>query len=82
MLVWCQRILRCFDVPKDTIACTADGKTVEELVAKRLALGNGGKTTRLNLGGGEGDRVRRELEAVGDEAGELSKILVPLSSHM
>jgi len=35
-------------------------------------LGNGRETTVLNLGGIEGDRVLRELEALLDEGGELS----------
>jgi hypothetical protein len=58
-------------VPEDTVACAADGKTVEELVAERLALGDSGKTTRLDLGGVKGDAVRWEAEAVGDQAGKL-----------
>lgn len=59
------------DEAEDTIACTSDGKTVEELVAEGLALGDSGETTRLDLGGVEGDTVRWELEAVGDQAGKL-----------
>ena len=58
-------------LPEDTIAGTTDGKTVQKLVAEGLALGNGGETTGLDLGGVEGDRVRREAEAVGDQAGQL-----------
>lgn len=59
------------NLPEDTIARTANGKTIKKLVAEGLALSDGRETTRLNLGGIEGDRVRREAEAVGDEAGQL-----------
>lgn len=59
--------------PEHTIACTANGKTVQELVSEGLALGDGRKTTGLDLGGVEGDRVRREAETVSDQAGELRR---------
>ena len=43
------------DEPKDTVASTTHGETVQKLVAEGLALSDGGETTRLNLGGVEGD---------------------------
>lgn len=58
-------------LPEDTVACTADGETVEELVAEGLALGDSGKTAGLDLSGVEGDAVGGELVAVGDQAGKL-----------
>lgn len=64
------------DEAEHTVACTTDGETVEELVAEGLALGDGGETTGLDLGGVEGDRVRGEAVAVSDEAGELGESLV------
>jgi hypothetical protein len=60
-----------YDLPEDTIACTTDSKTVEKLVAEGLALGDGGETARLDLGGVEGDAVWWEAVAVGDQACEL-----------
>ena len=46
---------RAKDEPKDTVACTTDSKTVEELIAEGLALGDGGETAGLDLGGVERD---------------------------
>jgi hypothetical protein len=43
------------NIPEHTIACTADSKTVEELVAEGLALSDSGETTRLDLGSVERD---------------------------
>lgn len=60
------------DEAEDTVAGTADGETVEELVAEGLALGDGGETAVLDLGGVEGDGVLGELEALLDEGGELA----------
>lgn len=60
------------DEAEDTIAGSADGKTVQELVAERLALSDGGQTTVLDLGGVERDRVLGELEALLNEGGELA----------
>lgn len=62
-------------LPEDTVAGTTDGKTVEELVAEGLALGDSGKTAGLDLGGVEGDAVGGELVAVGDQAGKLWYLL-------
>jgi hypothetical protein len=58
-------------IPEDTVACTTDGKTVEELVAEGLALSDSGETARLDLSGVEGDAVGGELVTVGDQAGKL-----------
>src|ERR1700760_1312058 len=49
------------DEAEHTVAGTANSQTVEELVAKRFALGDGGETTVLDLGGVEGDGVFGEL---------------------
>jgi len=58
-------------LPEHTVACTAHSQTVEQLVTEGLALGDGGETTGLDLGGVEGDGVRREAEAVRDQARQL-----------
>lgn len=70
------------DEAEDTIAGTADGQTVEELVAERLALSDGGQTTVLDLGGVEGDGVLGELEALLDERGELTDAATLLSEDL
>lgn len=70
------------DEAEDTIARTADGQTVEELVAEGLALGDGGQTTVLNLGGVEGDAVLGELEALLDQAGELADATALLAENL
>jgi hypothetical protein len=73
---------RLHDEAEDTIASTADGKTVEELVAEGLALGDGGQTTVLDLGGVQGDGVLGELEALLDERGELTDAATLLSEDL
>lgn len=70
------------DEAEDTIASTANGKTVEELVAEGLALSDGGETTVLDLGGVEGDRVLGELEALLDEGGELADAATLLTENL
>lgn len=60
------------DEPEHTVACSPDGKTIEELVSEGLALGDGGETAVGDLGGVEGDGVLGELEALLDEGGELA----------
>lgn len=70
------------DEAEDTIAGTADGKAVEELVAEGLALGDGGETTGLNLGGVEGDGVLGELEALLDERSELADAAALLAEDL
>ena len=70
------------DEAQDTIAGTTDGKTVEELVAEGLALGDGAETAVLDLGGVEGDGVLGELEALLDEGGELADAAALLSKDL
>lgn len=60
------------DEAEDTVAGTTDGETVEELVAEGLALGDGGQTAVLDLGGVQGDGVLGELEALLDQRGQLA----------
>lgn len=63
---------RLHNEAEDTVSGTADGKTTEELVAERLALGNGVETTVLDLLGVELERVVGELESLLDESSELT----------
>ncbi len=60
------------DEAENTIAGTTDSKTVQKLVAQGLALGDGGQTTVLDLGGVQRDAVLGELEALLDQRGELA----------
>ena len=73
---------RLHDETEDTVACSADGKTVEELVSEGLALGDSGETTVLDLGGVERDGVLGELEALLDERGELTDAATLLSEDL
>ena len=70
------------DEAEDTIAGTADGETVQELVAERLALGDGGQTAVLDFGGIEGDRVLGELETLLDEGSELADAAALLAEDL
>lgn len=70
------------DKSEDTIAGTTDGETVEELVAQGLALGDGGQTAVLDLGGVEGDAVLGELEALLDQGGELADAAALLAENL
>ena len=70
------------DEAEDTIAGTADGKTVQELVAEGLALSDGGQTAVLDLGGIEGDGVLGELEALLDEGSELADAATLLTENL
>ena len=70
------------DEAQDTVACSSHGKTVEQLVAEGLALGDGGQTTVLDLGGVQGDGVLGELEALLDERGELTDAATLLSEDL
>lgn len=70
------------DEAQDTIAGATDGETVEELVAERLALGDGGQTTVLDLGGVERDGVLGELESLLDEGGELADAATLLTENL
>lgn len=63
---------RLHNVAEDTVASTAHGKATEELVAERLGLGNGRKTTVLDLLGVELERVLGELETLLNESLELT----------
>jgi len=69
------------DESEDTIACSADGKTVEELVSEGLALGDSGETTVLDLSGVEGDGVLWELESLLDEGGKFADSSTLLSEN-
>jgi hypothetical protein len=60
------------DEAENSIAGSANCQAVQELVAKGLALGDGGETTVLDLGRVEGDGVLGKLEALLDEGGELA----------
>lgn len=73
---------RLHDESEDTIAGTSDGETVEELVAEGLALGDGGETTVLDLGGVERDGVFGELESLLDEGGELADAATLLTENL
>jgi hypothetical protein len=70
------------DETEDTVAGTADGETVQKLVAEGLALSNGGQTAVLDLGGIEGNRVLGELEALLDERGELTDAAALLAENL
>jgi len=70
------------DEAENTVAGTADGQTIQELVAQRLALGDGRETAVLDLGGIEGDGVLGELEALLDEAGELADAAALLAEDL
>lgn len=73
---------RLHDEAQHTVAGTTDGQTVKELVAEGLALGDGGKTTVLDLGGVERDAVLGELEALLDQAGELADAATLLTEDL
>jgi hypothetical protein len=70
------------DETEDTIAGTTNGKTVQELVAERLALSNGAETAVLDLGGVERDGVLGELEALLDERSELADAATLLAEDL
>jgi hypothetical protein len=57
------------DESQHTVACSSDGQAIEEFVSEGFALGDGGETTVLDLGGVEGDTVLGELESFLDEGG-------------
>jgi len=73
---------RLHNEAEDTVACPSYGKTVEQLVAEGLALGDGGETTVLDLRGVERDRVLGKLEALLDERGELSDAASLLAENL
>lgn len=73
---------RLHDEAEDTVASPSDGQTIEKLVSEGLALGDGGETAVLDLGGVEGDGVLGELEALLDERGELADAATLLSKNL
>lgn len=70
------------DEAQDTVAGAADGEAVEQLVAQRLALGDGRETAVLDLGGVQRDRVLGELEALLDERGQLADAAALLAEDL
>lgn len=70
------------DEAEDTVAGTADGETVQQLVAEGLALSDGGQTAVLDLGGIQRDRVLGKLEALLDERGELADAATLLAEDL
>ena len=70
------------DESQHTVARPSDGKTIEKLVAEGLALGDGGETTVLDLGGVQRDAVLGELEALLDERGEFTDATALLSEDL
>lgn len=70
------------DETEDTVASTANGKTVKELVAEGLALSDSGETAVLDLGGVEGNGVLGELETLLDEGGELANAATLLTENL
>jgi len=73
---------RLHDEPQHTVASPSDGQTIEKLVSEGLALGDGGETTVLDLGGVQGNGVLGELEALLDERGELTDAATLLSENL
>ena len=70
------------DEPQHTIAGPSDSQTVKQLVSEGLALGDGGQTAVLDLGGIEGDGVVGELEALLDERGQLADAASLLAENL
>lgn len=70
------------DEAEDTVACTTDGKTAEELVAERLALGDSGESTVLDLLSVKLEGVLGELETLLDERGELADAATLLTEDL
>ncbi len=60
------------DEAQHAVAGSPHRQSIEQLVAERLALGDGGETAVLDLGGVEGDGVLGELEALLDEGGQFA----------
>lgn len=59
-----------------------NGKTTEELVPQRLALGDSRKPTVLDLLSVELQRVLGELEALLDQGGEFTDAASLLAEHL
>jgi hypothetical protein len=60
------------DESKNTIACSSNRETVQQLVPEGLALSNSTKTAVLNFCGIEGDGILGELEPLLDERGKFA----------
>ena len=69
------------DESKDAIARSPDSQTIEKLVAQRFALGDGGKTTVLNLGSVKRDRIFGKFKALLDERGKFANATALLSQN-
>lgn len=70
------------DESENTVAGSADGETVQELVAEGLALGDGRETAVLDLGRVQRNRVLGELEPLLDEGGELADAAALLAQNL
>ena len=70
------------DEAEDTVAGTADGQAVQQLVAERLALSNRGETTVLNLLGVELERVFGELETLLHKGSKLTDAATLLTEDL
>jgi len=60
------------DESENTIACTSNSQTVEQLVSEGLALGDGRETTVLNLSSIQAHGAFGELESLLDEGSEFA----------
>lgn len=69
------------DEADDTVGGTADSQTVEELVTKGLALGDGGKTTLGDTLGVDGDLARADVETLLNEGGQLTNAATVLTKN-
>ncbi|KAB8343274.1 hypothetical protein FH972_022862 [Carpinus fangiana] len=72
---------RLHDEAQNTVAGAAHGQAIEQLVAQRLALCDGGKTAVLDLGSVERHAVLWELETLLDQAGELADAAALLAQN-
>ena len=70
------------DEAQDAVAGAADGEAVEELVAQRLALGDGGQAAVLHLGRVQRHAVLGELEPLLDQRRELADPAALLAEHL
>ena len=60
------------DESEYTVARPSDRKSVEQLVPKRLALGDGRETTVLDFGGVQRNRVLGEFKSLLDEGRQFT----------
>ena len=68
----CSIQAQILNIPQDTIAGPPDGETSDELVTKRLGLGDGAESTGGHLLSIQLDGALGEVEPLLDDAGELS----------